>query len=193
MLMTKGLDSKILYSILIVSGFVLTIGAASAVVMYSENIELDNGTGDSSIKVTSSTGASKITIEDQGKRAFSITTVDGKSKIYIIDESSPTKSRLTINKWGQVGISTKYPTEKLDVNGNLRVRHNVDIDKNLNVDGIITGSYITALEATIADLEARLAALEAIVPANEVMIASHDTTLLTFIPLDLPATIPAHV
>ncbi len=60
MLMTKGLDSKILYSLLIVSGFVLTIGAASAVVMYSENIELDNGAGDSSIKITSSTGNSKI-------------------------------------------------------------------------------------------------------------------------------------
>jgi len=177
MLMTKSLDSKILYSLLIVSGFVLTIGAASAVVMYSENIELDNGAGDSSIKVTSSTGASKIIIEDQGGRAWSITTDDGKKRLQITDETL-SKPRLSIKKNGNVGINTINPQEKLDVKGNFRTRMNADIAGNLNVDGVITGSYIANLEATIAALEARIAALEGstvpMVLANEAMITTHD-------------------
>jgi len=183
MLMTKGLDSKILYTLLLVSGFVLTIGAASAVVMYTENIELDNGTGDSSIKVTSSTGDSKVIVEDQGGRAFSVTTVNGLPKFQITDETMG-KPRITINKFGQVGIATIYPQAKLDVSGTMKVRHDADFDKNLNVDGIITGSYIANLEATIAALEVRIASLEAslainepMIVTNEAMIASHDTTL----------------
>jgi len=186
MLMTKGLDSKILYSILIVSGFVLTIGAASAVVMYSENIELDNGTGDSSIKITSSTGNSKIILEDQGKRTWSISTKDGKRWLQIVDENSG-RAFVSIKPNGKVGIGTQGATEKLDVNGNVRIRMNANVAGNLNVDGIITGSYITALEATIADLEARLAILEALVPAtlpqtisdHGTMLTSHDTMILS--------------
>ncbi len=158
MLMTKGLDSKILYSILIVSGFVLTIGAASAVVMYSENIELDNGTGDSSIKITSSTGDSKIILEDQGKRTWSIMTKDGKRWFQIVDETSG-KAFVSIKPNGKVGIGTQGATEKLDVNGNVRIRMDANVAGNLNVDGSITGSYIAALEATIAANEATIADL----------------------------------
>ena len=176
MLMTKGLDSKILYSLLIVSGFVLTIGAASAVVMYSENIELDNGSGDSSIKITSSTGNSKLIIEDQGKRAYSFGNFNNINRLDITDETI-NKPRISLTKWGKVGIGIPWPQARLDVNGLIHTNTNLDVDGNLNVDGVMTGSYIATLEATIADLEARLAVLEAMVPANEVMIASHDSSI----------------
>jgi len=84
MLMTKGLDSKILYSILIISGFVLTIGAASAVVMYSENIAVDNGTGNSEVEITSATGHSKLTLTDQGNKEFAIINDNGKKKLFVL-------------------------------------------------------------------------------------------------------------
>jgi len=179
MLMTKGLDSKILYSLLIVSGFVLTIGAASAVVMYSENIELDNGTGDSSVKVTSSTGTSKLLIEDQGVRQWSIQASNSKWKLDFVDESTSTlpKERLTIRHNGDVGIGNPWPKEKLDVRGNIHTTGNVDVDGNLNVDGVITGSYIVNLEATIAALEARIAALEASLAINEPMILTNEASI----------------
>lgn len=160
MLMTKGLDLKILYTLLIaVSGIVLTIGAASALMVYTENLEVDNGAGDSSIKVTSSTGDSKIILEDQGVRTWSVMTDDGKKKFQITDETK-NKPRLTIKKGGQVGIGTAGPTEKLDVNGNVRMRFDANIGGDLNVNGVITGAYISTLEATILDLQTRLAALE---------------------------------
>jgi len=47
--------------------FGLTVGAASAVMMFTENVEVDNGAGDSSLKVTSATGDSKVIVEDQGE------------------------------------------------------------------------------------------------------------------------------
>jgi len=182
MLMTKGFDSKILYSLLIVSGFVLTIGAASAVVMYSENIELDNGAGDSSIKITSSTGDSKLILEDQGVHTWSIKTNDGTNRLLITDETLG-KTRFAIKKGGQVGIGIEQPWSKLHVNGNLRAV-NAMFSGNLDVRGDITGSYIANLEATIVSLEARIAALEAsmainepMIVTNEAMIATHDTTL----------------
>jgi len=160
MLMTKGLDLKILYTLLIaVSGIVLTIGAASALMVYAENLEVDNGAGDSSIKVISSTGDSKIILEDQGVRTWSVMTDDGKKKFQITDETK-NKVRLTIKKGGQVGIGTAGPTEKLDVNGNVRMRFDANIGGDLNVNGVITGAYISTLEATILDLQTRLAALE---------------------------------
>ena len=177
MLMTKGLDSKILYSLLIVSGFVLTIGAASAVVMYSENIELDNGAGDSSIKVTSSTGDSKIILEDQGKRTWSIMTADDTKKLQIKDETK-NKPRITIKPSGNVGIGTAGPSELLDVNGNVRIRNDANIAGDLNVDGILTGAYIATLEATILDLQARLAALETLIQdSHDPMLSSHSTLI----------------
>jgi len=156
MLMTKGLDSKILYSLLIVSGFVLTIGAASAVVIYSENIELDNGAADSSIKITSSTGDSKLILEDQGNPAWSVKTTNVKNKFEIKNDNLG-KSSLVITKVGKVGIGTPFPKVMLDVIGDIHTYRDADVDGNLNVDGSITGSYIAALEATIAALEARIA------------------------------------
>ncbi len=185
MLMTKGLDLKILYTILIaVSGIVLTIGAASALMVYAENLEVDNQTGDSSIKITSSTGASKLILEDQGVRTWSVTTDDnGKSKLQIWDETL-NKPRLTIKKSGQVGIGTAYAQAKLHVQGTLKTTGDANFLRNLNVDGDITGSYIANLEATILDLQTRLAALEAsmainepMIVSNEAMISTHDITL----------------
>ena len=166
MLMTKGLDSKILYSILIVSGFVLTIGAASAVVMYSENIELDNGTADSSIKVTSSTGDSKVILEDQGGHTWSLMTADGINKFQITDETLG-KTRFTIKQGGQIGIGTDKPGAKLHVVGKFKATGDSVFVRNLDVGGVITGPYIASLEATIADLEARILALEGAVPINQ--------------------------
>jgi len=183
MLMTKGLDSKILYSILIVSGFVLTIGAASAVVMYSENIELDNGAGDSSIKITTSTGDSKLIVEDKGGHSYSVSTRNGQGMLQIRDETL-SKTRISLEKSGQVGIGVLFPAARLDVNGNIHSSRDVIVDRDLKVGGVITGSYIAALEATIADLEARIVSLEAslvinepMILTNEGMIATHDITL----------------
>ena len=184
MLMRKGLDLKILYTILIaVSGIVLTIGAASALMIYSENIVLDNGSGDSSITVKSSTGHAKVILDDEGTQAWSIKTNDNKKKFQITDENR-NKPRFTIEKNGLVGIGVTAPQYKLDVNGPIHTNNDAIIDGNLDVGGAITGSYIATLEATIADLEARLAALEAsmainepMIVTNEAMIATHDTTL----------------
>jgi len=176
MLMTKGLDSKILYTLLIVSGFVLTIGAASAVVMYSENIELDNGSGDSSIKITSSTGDSKLILEDQGKRTFSLKTDDG-TKMFQITDETLNKPRITIKKGGFVGIGTQSPGVKLHVIGSFKTSNNAEIKGNLNVGGVITGSYIATLEATILDLQTRITALEASMVINEPMILSNEVSI----------------
>ena len=160
MLMTKGLDLKILYTLLIaVSGIVLTIGAASALMVYAENLEVDNQTGDSSIKVTSSTGDSKIILEDQGVRTWSVMTDDGKKKFQITDENV-NKPRLTIKKTGQVGIGTANPQAKLHVAGTFKTNGDANIGGDLNVNGVLTGAYIATLEATILDLQTRLAALE---------------------------------
>jgi len=159
-MMRKGLDFKILYTLLIaVSGIVLTIGAASALMEYAENLEVDNGAGDSSVKVTSSTGDSKIILEDQGVRTWSVMTDDGTKKLQIRDETK-NKPRLTIKPNGNVGIGTAVPSEKLDVAGNVRIRNDANIAGDLNVDGVLTGAYIATLEATIEDLQTRLAALE---------------------------------
>jgi uncharacterized coiled-coil protein SlyX len=179
------LNSKILYTIFIaVTGLVLTIGAASAVTQYFENIEIDNGVGDSSLKVTSSTGDSKIILEDQGKRTFSFQATDGKKKFEIADVTNSYQPRLSINQNGDVGIGTPWPQAKPDVKGDIHTNSNVDVVGNLNVDGIITGSYIANLEATIAALEARIVALEAsmainepMIITNEAMIATHDTMI----------------
>ena len=181
MLMTKGLDLKILYTLLIaVSGIVLTIGAASALMVYAENLEVDNQTGDSSIKVTSSTGASQLILEDQGKRTWSVTTQDGKSKFQIWDETL-NKPRLTIQKGGQVGIGIQNPQARLHVAGTFITNGDANVRSDLNVNGVITGPYIATLEATILDLQTRLAALEGttvpMVTANEGMIATHDITI----------------
>jgi len=184
MLMTKGLDLKILYTLLIaVSGIVLTIGAASALMVYAENLEVNNPAGDSSIKVTSSTGNSKLILEDQGVRTWSVKTLDGKNKLLITDETL-NKPRLTIKKIGNVGIGTTNPTAKLHVAGTFKTNSDATIGGDLNVNGILTGAYISTLEATILDLQTRLAALEAsmavnepMIVTNEAMIATHDTMI----------------
>jgi len=184
MLMTKGLDLKILYTLLIaVSGIVLTIGAASALMVYAENLEVNNPAGDSSIKVTSSTGHSKLILEDQGKRTWSVKALDEKNKLLIIDETK-NKVRLTIKKGGQVGIGTINPKAILHVAGTFKTNSDANIGGDLNVDGILTGAYIATLEATILDLQTRLAALEAsmavnepMIVTNEAMIATHDTMI----------------
>jgi len=181
MLMTKGLDLKILYTLLIaVSGIVLTIGAASALMVYAENLEVNNPAGDSSIKVTSSTGASKLILEDQGVRTWSVKTLDEKNKLQIIDETK-NKVRLTIKKGGQVGIGTTNPKAILHVAGTFKTNSDANIGGDLNVNGVLTGAYIATLEATILDLQTRLALLEGstvpMVIANEGMIATHDTMI----------------
>ncbi len=185
MLMTKGFDSKILYTILIaVSGIALTLGAASALVTFAENLEVDNGTGTSSVKVTSGTGHSRVILEDQGKRTFSLQATNNVKKFEIVDITNSNQPRFSITQKGDVGIGVPWPQAKLDVKGDIHTNSNLDVDGNLNVDGTITGSYIAALEATItnlqatiADHEARLALLEGstvpMVLANEGMITTN--------------------
>ncbi len=176
-------NSKILYTLLIaVSGFVLTIGAASAVVLYSENIELDNGAGDSSIKVTSSTGDSKLILEDQGKRTWSITTNDGKRWLQIVDETSG-KPFVTIKPNGKVGIGIQNAKEKLDVNGNVRIRMDANVWGNLNVDGSITGSFIQGLLATIAANEATIATNQVTIADLLLRISSLEAGTDTTVPM----------
>jgi len=144
MLMTKGFDSKILYTILIaVSGIALTIGAASAVNMFAENILVDNGVGSSFVKVTSDTGHSEIILEDQGKRTYKISVFNNDNKFDITDTSEPWKPRLSISKVGNVGIGVKWPKAPLDVNGDIHTNSNVNVDGNLNVNGGLPSSRAT--------------------------------------------------
>ena len=112
--------STLLILVLAVAGIGLTVGAASAVMMFTENVEVDNGAGDSSLKVTSATGDSKVIVEDQGGRSWAIKTNDNKNKFQITDETLD-KPRFTIKKNGQVGIGVFNPTEKLEVNGNIHL------------------------------------------------------------------------
>jgi len=123
---------------LVIAGIGLTIGAASAVMMFTENLEVDNGAGDSSVKVTSATGDSKVIVEDQGGRAWSVKTNDGKNKFQITDETL-NKPRFTIKKNGQVGIGVTNPSEKLEVNGNIKAVGNLDVGGTLTGVQILDG------------------------------------------------------
>jgi len=182
MLMTKGFDSKILYTILIaVSGIALTLGAASALVTFAENIQVDNGTGTSSVKVTSGTGHSRIILEDQGKRTFVVQATNNAKKFEIIDISTSYQPRISINQKGDVGIGVFWPQAKLDVKGDIHTNSNVNVDGNLNVGGGITGDYITNLEATITTLQATITNLEATNVDHEARLALLEGTTVPMV------------
>jgi len=103
---------------LVVAGIGLTIGAASAVMVFSENIRVDNSAGSSKVEITSSTGNSRLTLTDQGTQKYAIILKDGTKKLFVKDVSEG-KTRLALISNGNFGVGTKSPTEKLDVNGNI--------------------------------------------------------------------------
>lgn len=58
---------------LVMAGIGLTIGAASALMVFTESLEInDNGGGDSEVEITSGTGSSKLTLTTQGNKEFAI-------------------------------------------------------------------------------------------------------------------------
>jgi len=82
---------------LVVVGIGLTIGAASAVMVFSENLRVNNGAGDSEVEITSSTGDSKLTLTDKGKKEYAIILQDGKRKL-VIEDVSKDKIRFALKK-----------------------------------------------------------------------------------------------
>jgi len=121
---------------LVVAGIGLTIGAASAVMVFTENLRVDNGAGNSRVEITSGTGHSGLTLTDQGTQKYAIILKDGTKKLLVKDVSNG-KTRLTLISNGNFGIGTQSPSEKLDVKGNLRVRGGMSVDGNtLTVDKV---------------------------------------------------------
>jgi len=103
---------------LVVAGIGLTIGAASAVMVFTENLRVDNGAGSSKVEITSSTGNSMLTLTDQGTQKYAIILKDGKKKLLVKDVSKG-ETRLALISNGNFGIGLKNPTEKLAVAGNI--------------------------------------------------------------------------
>jgi len=117
---------------LVVAGIGLTIGAASALVVFTENLQVDNGVGDSEVKITSSTGNSKLTLKDQGKKEYTIFLQDGKKKLMVKDVSKG-KTRLTLKSNGDFGVGLKNPSEKLHVKGNIKLTGDIISNFPLNI------------------------------------------------------------
>jgi len=112
---------------LVVAGIGLTIGAASAVVVFTENLQVDNGAGDSEVEITSATGNSKLTLTDQGKKEYAIINQDGKKKLLVKDVSK-NKIRLVLKN-----------------NGNLEVKKNIIAGNYFDKGNTQTGTNAIAL------------------------------------------------
>ncbi len=132
---------------LVVVGIGLTIGAASAVMVFSENLRVNNGAGDSEVEITSSTGDSKLTLTDKGKKEYAIILQDDKRKLVIKDVSKD-KIRLALKNNGKVGIGTEFPQEKLDVRGNIFAKKSVIAASYFDIGNTQTGTGASALGGT---------------------------------------------
>jgi len=84
---------------LAVAGIGLTIGAASALTVFTDNIEVNNAGGNSEVEITSSTGSSKLTLTDQGTKEYAIILKDGTKKL-VVQDVSKGKNRLVLNNAG---------------------------------------------------------------------------------------------
>ena len=112
---------------LAVAGIGLTIGAASAVMVFNENLQVDNLMGDSEVEINSNTGDSKLTLRDQGLKRYALVNEDG-SKKFLVNDDSKGKTRISVRDNGKVGIGFVTPTEKLHVAGNIKASGGMVID-----------------------------------------------------------------
>jgi len=129
---------------LVLVGIGLTIGAASAVKVFSDNLRVNNGAGDSEVEITSGTGDSKLTLTDKGKKEYAIILQDGKKKLVIKDVSKD-KIRFALKNNGKVGIGTEFPQEKLDVRGNIFAKKSVIAASYFDIGNTQTGTDAIAL------------------------------------------------
>jgi len=127
---------------LVVAGIGLTIGAASAVMVFTDNLQVDNGAGNSQVEITSATCNSKLTLTDQGEKKYAIILKDGKKKLLIKDVSKG-ETRLTLKDNGNLGIGTKNPTSRLHVVGDFTLESSILCTGCIDTTDIADGSILT--------------------------------------------------
>jgi len=116
--------------------------------VFTENLQVDNGAGDSEVEITSSTGNSKLTLTDQGKGEYAIILKDGKKKLLIKDVSKG-KIRLELTKKGDFRVK-----QGMSVDGNTLV-----VDSSNNRVGMGTtnpGRLLTVIDGTPNTAQLRL-------------------------------------
>jgi len=112
--------STFLILFLAVAGIGLTIGAVSADMVFNDKLLVDSLAGNSEVEITSGTGHSMLILTDQGLKEFQIFTEDGKKKL-VVKDATKNKIRLALRDNGKFGIGIKFPQERLDVNGNIKL------------------------------------------------------------------------
>ena len=131
---------------LVVVGIGLTIGAASAVMVFSENLQVDNGAGDSEVEITSNTGASKLTLTDQGTKSYQMRIEDGNNKLVIFDDTK-NKPRIIIKNFG--GVEVK---KGMVVDGNTLVVKSLNNRVGIGTTNPATSLHVvgdTTIESTL--------------------------------------------
>ena len=105
----------------------ITITSVMAASFQDENVIVrrDN-TGTSSITVQNTGSSGVIKLQDlDNPQIYQIRLTGDGSRLDIVDVTNNRVGFAMKSDTGNVGIGTTAPTEKLDVNGNLRVRGNI--------------------------------------------------------------------
>ena len=128
---------------LVVTGIGLTIGAASAVMVFTESIEVNQTGGNSEVDIISSSGDATVTLETSVKEHAIVS--EESSKKLSFNDVSKSKSRIVVRDNGKVGIGFATPTEKLHVAGNIKTPKDVIANDYVDTSNNPSGPDGTAI------------------------------------------------
>ena len=97
-----------------------TLGGASAVQIFTEDIRVESSGANAIIESRADGGNAVVKMSDKGTSAYAFTVIDGQKALSITDITN-SKNLMTFIESGFVGIGTNTPSAQLDVVGDLHL------------------------------------------------------------------------